>query len=165
MVNLGLSRVDDAVASKHPEPVRPSACRCSFRGSFRTPFSGTCWWPWIGTARRAPARAQKTWGRRVLEHSPQHLCTRGWPPHTHVPCTHAWPSLSDLSKQLLPSLDAQKVRPGGAAPGVAGLLQGSEKRGGHRAGEEQACLMHVWGWQLWGGGLGLLHFLLLICPF
>ncbi|XP_057577245.1 transmembrane protein 141 isoform X2 [Hippopotamus amphibius kiboko] len=90
MVNLGLSRVDDAVANKHPQvapgrlpavlgarqvwralrlcpggplaspvdeladgdhgswqaQVRPSACRCSFGRSFRTPFSGTCWWPW-----------------------------------------------------------------------------------------------------------------------
>ncbi|XP_057169836.1 transmembrane protein 141 isoform X2 [Ursus arctos] len=77
MVNLGLSRVDDTVAAKHPAPVQPSACRCSFGGSFRTPSSGTCWWPWIGTARRAPAGAQKTWGQKLLEHSPQGLLSSG----------------------------------------------------------------------------------------
>lgn len=30
-------------------PVGPSACRCSFGGSSRTPCSGTCWWPWVST--------------------------------------------------------------------------------------------------------------------
>ncbi|XP_019496033.1 PREDICTED: transmembrane protein 141 isoform X4 [Hipposideros armiger] len=97
MVNLGLSRVDDAVAAKHPvgwvqvssgvetstsrwcqlsclqAPEQPWACRCSLRGSLSTPFSGTCWWPWISAAKRAPAKAQKTWGQRVLEHRPQCL--------------------------------------------------------------------------------------------
>ncbi|XP_045878952.1 transmembrane protein 141 [Meles meles] len=33
----------------------------------------------IGTARRAPAGAQKTWGRKFLEHSPQGLLTSGLP--------------------------------------------------------------------------------------
>ncbi|XP_044938685.1 transmembrane protein 141 isoform X7 [Mustela putorius furo] len=46
MVNLGLSRVDDAVAAKHPAPAPPSACRCSSGGSSCTPSSGMCWWPW-----------------------------------------------------------------------------------------------------------------------
>ncbi|XP_069330925.1 transmembrane protein 141 isoform X3 [Eulemur rufifrons] len=49
MVNLGLSRVDDAVAAKHPAPVRPSACRCSSRRGVRTLSSGACWWPWVRT--------------------------------------------------------------------------------------------------------------------
>lgn len=41
-------------------PVRPWACRCSFRGSLSTPFSGTCWWPWVGTPGSVPGPLKRT---------------------------------------------------------------------------------------------------------
>lgn len=67
---------------------------------------------------------------------------------------------------FLPSLAAQEVRPGHAAPGVAGLLQGSEKHGEQRVGKDWACPMCIWGQQLWGVWWeGLLYFLLLTLPF
>ncbi|XP_013362009.1 PREDICTED: transmembrane protein 141 isoform X3 [Chinchilla lanigera] len=80
MVNLGLSRVDDAVAAKHPvgscrcpglenapscltlppqqAPAGPSACRFSSRESSPTRCSGASWQPWVSPDRRAAARAQ-----------------------------------------------------------------------------------------------------------
>ncbi|XP_031986772.1 transmembrane protein 141 isoform X6 [Corvus hawaiiensis] len=81
MVNLGVRRVEDDVAAKHPAAGPPSQCR-SWRGrSCRTAISGACCWPRdaAGNLRRTSASpAAGSLGSYVVTRAETQKCSNFW---------------------------------------------------------------------------------------
>ncbi|XP_058709519.1 transmembrane protein 141 isoform X2 [Poecile atricapillus] len=82
MVNLGVRRVEDDVAAKHPAAGPPSQCR-SWRGrSCRTARSGACCWLRTGAAgaprSTSAAPAAGSLGSYVVTRAETQKCSNFW---------------------------------------------------------------------------------------